>query len=85
YNFDNTSALFNELVDTEMLKKKEGKEGIYDFTFKHLKSFLKNMDNKSDHLKAIEYYSKKQEDFTIDEKFNNQISYHKMKINSIMD
>jgi len=36
FDIDNINECFNELITTGMLKKKEGKEGIYKFSYKHV-------------------------------------------------
>ncbi|MFW9784669.1 MAG: tetratricopeptide repeat protein [Candidatus Heimdallarchaeota archaeon] len=61
YHLSNIDKLFDELIDTEMLKKKEGEEGLYEFSFKHIQVALEDIADKKSHEMAIEYYNKKKE------------------------
>ena len=79
YGNHNVSKYFNELVNTEMLKKKEGKEGTYEFKYKHIQDALEDKTDKESHENAIKYYEKKEE--IIGEDINNavEVLYHKVK------
>jgi len=81
YETEDARKVFNELIDTTMLKKKEGKEGTYEFYFKHIQDYLENRGIKENHEKAIQYYEKKKEIIgeTIDD--NVEVLYHKVKSN----
>jgi len=49
---------FNELIDAVMLDKKNNTEGIYEFTYRHIRDILKD-DTKERHERAKEYYENK--------------------------
>ncbi|ODS36212.1 hypothetical protein BEH94_05145 [Candidatus Altiarchaeales archaeon WOR_SM1_SCG] len=56
YNAGN--EIFNELIDAGMLETKEGEEGIYWFSYRHIQDALAGED-KETHQKAVEYYLNK--------------------------
>ena len=64
-----------------MLKKKKGKEGIYEFTFKHIQAALKCITDRNNHLKAVEYYNKKKEIIGDNKEDDIEIDFHKSKLN----
>ena len=53
------NKIFNELLDIGMLKKKKGKEGTYEFTFKHVQDAIEDIATKKNHSEALKYYEKK--------------------------
>jgi len=59
YKTENVRKCFNSLIDTGMLKKKEGKEGIYEFYFKHIQDVLEDVVDQKSHNAALEYYENK--------------------------
>ncbi|MFX1396842.1 MAG: tetratricopeptide repeat protein [Promethearchaeota archaeon] len=59
HDFGNVRKVFIALVDTGMLKKKEGEEGTYEFYFKHIQDYLEDKAIEENHEKAIEYYENK--------------------------
>ncbi|MHA2001214.1 MAG: tetratricopeptide repeat protein [Promethearchaeota archaeon] len=61
YNIEDVRKIFNSLVDTGMLKKREGEEGTYEFYFKHIQDVLEDIGTQENHKKAINYYGKKRE------------------------
>jgi len=81
YDIENIRKVFKNLVDTGMLKKREGQEGTYEFYFKHIQDALENIADKESQEKAIEYYEKKEE--VIGENIDDavEILYHKVKSN----
>ncbi len=81
YDIKNIRKVFKNLVDTGMLKKREGQEGTYEFYFKHIQDALENIADKESQEKAIEYYEKKEE--IIGESIDDavEILYHKVKFN----
>lgn len=88
YTSSKFNELFNEIIDTGMIQKKEGKDSEYHFSFRHIQDILKS-DDKNIHKNALNYYNNKVEKFgrNIDdviEKF-----FHTFKIktegNSILD
>ncbi|MFX1480327.1 MAG: leucine-rich repeat domain-containing protein [Promethearchaeota archaeon] len=80
YDSEDISKNFNELVNSGMIKKKKGKEGIFEFTFKHIQDALEGRADKKNHQQALKYYEKK---FEIDEKYTIyewiEVLYHKIK------
>ena len=42
-----------------MIKKKNGKEGTFEFYFKHIQDYLDNKAVKENHEQMIKYYEKK--------------------------
>lgn len=77
----NSLKYFNVLVDTGMLKKREGKEATYEFCYIHIKDALENIIDIESHKKAIKYYEKKRA--SIGENIDDlvEILYHKVKSN----
>ena len=61
YRTENIRRIFNSLVDTGMLKKRGGKEGTYEFYFRHIQDVLEDSAVQENHKKAIEYYIKKRD------------------------
>lgn len=82
YDVGTISELFDELIDTGMLKKREGKEGVYEFFHKHIQSALKSLVDQASHENAIKYYQKKIEIFGDNIDDSKEIEYHRSKLNS---
>lgn len=76
------NAHFNTLIDTGMLKKKEGRQGIYEFTFKHIQDALEEEAEQVHHKKAIKYYHNKKkelkESYSTDDDV--ELLFHKIRI-----
>ncbi|MGB5910224.1 MAG: tetratricopeptide repeat protein, partial [Promethearchaeia archaeon] len=81
YDIEGIRKVFKNLVDTGMVKKSSGSEGIYEFYFKHIQDYLEDEAEKDCHEKAIKYYEKKKE--IIGENVNDavEVLYHKVKSN----
>ena len=81
YDINNIAVIFDELLDTGMLKKKEGKEGIYEFYFKHIQDALEDIADQDSHERAIEYYAKKKK--IIGDNIDDSVEafFHKVKLN----
>ena len=80
---DNFTEIFNELIDTGMLKKKKNKGEIYDFSFNHIKEAISD-ESELNHKKIVKYYVKKiDEKENIDESI--ELFFHKIKSNSIIN
>jgi len=81
YDIEGIRKVFKNLVDTGMVKKRQGSEGIYEFYFKHIQDYLEDEAEKSSHEKAILYYEKKRE--ILNNKYNInddvEVLYHKIK------
>ncbi len=57
--FSNVEKSINELLDTRIIKKKEGKEERYEFSFQEIQDVLHSLADEKSHKKAIQYYDKK--------------------------
>jgi len=81
YDIENIRKVFKNLVDTGMLKKRQGSEGIYEFYFKHIQDYLEDEAEKDSHEKAIEYYKKKASEYG--DNINNKVEVlsHKVQLN----
>ena len=75
------NTVFNELIDTGMLKKKKKKEGIYEFTFKHVQDALEDIVTKENHNEALKYYEKKKNIIGDDINDNVEVLFHKVIAN----
>lgn len=82
YDIELGRKAFKHLVDTDMLKKKEGKTEIYEFTHEHIQSALKSTVNQESHQKAIKYYQNKIEILGDNPDDSKEIEYHRSKLNS---
>ena len=77
----NINKVFNELLDTAMLKKKKGKEGIYEFTFKHVQDALEDIATSENHNEALNYYEKKKYINGEDVNDDVEVLFHKVTVN----
>ncbi|MHA1931108.1 MAG: tetratricopeptide repeat protein, partial [Promethearchaeota archaeon] len=77
----NKKTIFKALIDSSMLKKRAGKENIYEFHFKHIQDALEDRAPKISHNRAIKYYEKRIELLgdSLDDFL--EILFHKSKIN----
>ncbi len=88
FKISNFNEIFNNLIDTGMIQKKEGRDSEFDFVYRHIQDVLRS-DDKDIHKNAFNYYNYKQEKFgrniddTIEEFFHN----FKVKIegNDVLD
>lgn len=85
YSVENVRKNFNSLVDTGMLKKRDGKEGTYEFYFKHIQDALEDIAHKENHKKAIKYYERKRKISLGQNDDAVEILYHKVKSNPTDD
>ena len=78
---ENRRKVFKALVDTGMLKKKEGKEKMYRFYFKHIQDALEDIAESENHEKAISYYEEKKK--LLGENIDDEVEilFHKVKSN----
>ncbi|MFX1478503.1 MAG: tetratricopeptide repeat protein [Promethearchaeota archaeon] len=79
YDFESVRKAFIVLVDTGMLKKKEGKEGTYEFYFKHIQDYLEDKAIEENHEKAIEYYENKKSVLGEDIDDAVEVLFHRLK------
>ena len=82
YNIEHSRKAFKTLIDTGMLKKREGKEGVYEFFPEHIQSAPKSLVDQASHENAIKYYQKKIEIFGDNIDDSKEIEYHRSKLNS---
>ena len=82
YYIDNSKKAFKALIDTGMLKRREGEVGVYEFIHKHIQSALKSIADKANHANAIRYYQKKIETLGENIDDSKEIEYHRSKLNS---
>lgn len=75
----NINEVFNELLDTGMLKKRKGKEGTYEFTFKHVQDALEDIATKENQNEALKYYEKKKYIKGDDVNDEVEVLFHKVK------
>jgi tetratricopeptide (TPR) repeat protein len=83
FTTENFNKHFNELIDAGMLKRKEGNEGIYDFSFQHFQDALRIKADKESHEKALNYYYKKKECLNNNYRIENdlEVLFHKTRLN----
>lgn len=79
YNFENVRKIFKTLGDTGMLTKKEGKEGTYEFSFKHIQDAIEDSEVQQNHDKALEYYESKKSILGADINDSVEVLYHRLK------
>jgi len=87
YSFEDIHILFNELIDTGMVKKRQGRERVYEFYFKHIQDFLEDEADQDNHENAISYYKQKKKILPDIYSINDEVEvlYHKVKSNTIDD
>jgi len=59
----NFNKIFGELISTGFLEKKRGKEGVYQFSYRHIQDAIID-DGEKRHEKAVEYYKNKIKNIT---------------------
>ncbi|MHA1280253.1 MAG: tetratricopeptide repeat protein, partial [Candidatus Helarchaeota archaeon] len=71
---------FLNLISKGMLRKREGEEGIHEFTFHHVQEALNDVAESTNHEKAIKYYEKKRKILgeTIDDAV--EMLYHQLRV-----
>ncbi len=84
YKGKNFVTLFNQLIDSGMLKVKDrtdvGKQ-FYEFSFFHIQNILVDDKNSLSHERAIEYYTYKKEKYGTNVNDNIELFYHQIKGN----
>lgn len=81
YAISNFDEVFAELVDAGMLKKKEEKEGIYQFSYRHIQEAIRDQRDKESHGKAIGYYMNKIKNFGKTDDDFVEVLFHDSKSN----
>ena len=78
YKLPNIENIFSELLDTGLIKEKEGKEEIYEFSFSQIQEVLRPLTDEKHHENAINYYVYKFKDDLFDKI---EVLFHKAKLN----
>lgn len=73
--------IFNELVNTGILKVKKGKQEIYEFSILYLQDALESVIDEKSHENVIVYYEKKLEKYGENILDEIEILFHRVKIN----
>jgi tetratricopeptide (TPR) repeat protein len=81
YKIPNIENIFSELLDTGLIKEKEGKEEIYEFSFSQIQDVLKPQTDEKHHENAINYYEIKVKKFKDDLLDKIEVLFHKAKLN----
>jgi len=77
----NIEKAMNALIDTGIIKKKEGEKETYEFSFKEIQDVFITLTDKKHHEKAIQYYEKKSKKFKGDLYNDIEVLFHKAKLN----
>ncbi len=81
YKLSNIEKAFNELLDTRIIKEKEGKEEIYEFSFPQVQKILEILADETCHERALQYYETKRKKFDADILDDIEVLFHKVKLN----
>ncbi|MFW9987890.1 MAG: tetratricopeptide repeat protein [Candidatus Odinarchaeota archaeon] len=81
YETQNFNNDFKILLETGLIKEKEGKVGIYEFAFPYLQEMLETQTDKKSHEYALQYYEEKMKKLKIDILDDIEILFHKVKVN----
>jgi len=81
YKISDIERIFNELMDTRIIKNKEGRKDIYEFSTQYIQNALKLFTDENSHKKAIKYYERKRIKFGVDLNDEIEILFHMVKIN----
>ncbi|NVM37748.1 MAG: tetratricopeptide repeat protein [Candidatus Lokiarchaeota archaeon] len=81
YKLSNLEKAFNELLDTRIIKEKEGKEEIYEFSFPQIQNILEILADETCHERALQYYETKRKKFRADILDDIEVLFHKAKLN----
>ncbi|MFX1593262.1 MAG: tetratricopeptide repeat protein [Promethearchaeota archaeon] len=77
----NVEKFLKELLDTYIIKKKEGKKELYEFSYQEIKVFLATLTDETHHKKALHYYEKKIQKVKANLYDEIEVLYHKSKVN----
>jgi tetratricopeptide (TPR) repeat protein len=80
-NFPDIENSIKLLFDTGIIKKKKGKEDLYEFSYQQIQDILEILTLVKHHKKAIKYYEKKLRRRKDDIQDQIELLYHKAKIN----
>lgn len=85
YNIEDVDKTLNKLVQCGLLKKRKGKDEIYEFSFKHIRlALVIDTDSKS-HEKAVQYYKTKRDKIGKSVDDSVEILFHLFKSNPSED
>ncbi|MFX1456024.1 MAG: tetratricopeptide repeat protein [Promethearchaeota archaeon] len=84
-DFPNVENSFNILIDTQIIKKKDPKEEIYEFSYREIQDVLSFIVDENTHKYAIKYYERKNRRFKGDLLDDIEILFHRVKINPSED
>jgi tetratricopeptide (TPR) repeat protein len=76
----NVKKSINELLNTQILKKKKSNEERYEFSFRDIQEVLNSFADEKSHIKALQYYEKKRELIKGDLLDEIEILFHKTKL-----
>jgi len=76
YKISNLDKIFNELMDAGIIKNKEGRKDIYEFSTQYIQNALKSLTDEDSHKKAIKYYERKRKKFGADLYDEIEILFH---------
>jgi len=77
----NVEKSFDELLDTGILKKKKGKEVVFEFLSQEIQDALEPLTDDKSHEKALQYYQRKSKKFKDDLQDDIEVLFHKVKLN----
>ncbi len=80
YKVLNIEISFTQLLNTGLIKKKEGKEDIYEFSSPEIKDVLETLANEKNHDRAIKYYKNKKKKWKVNILDDIEFLYHKAKL-----
>ena len=85
YNIEDAEKSFTNLVKCGLLKKKEGENMVYEFSFKHIRLALVIDTGKKSHEEAVQYYKTKKEKIGKSVDDSVEILFHLFKSNPTED
>ena len=80
YKISNADKIFNEIIAAGIIKKKESRKDVYEFSTHHIQRALKILSDEDSHKKAIKYYERKRKKFAVDLNDEIEILFHMVKI-----
>jgi len=81
YDLPDVEKVFNVLVDTGLIKKKEGSELVFEFIIKLIPDVFETITDEKSHEKALKYYEIKKKVVGADKNDDVEVLYHKAILN----
>ncbi len=81
YKLPNMDKIFDDLLETRIIKEKEGKVEVYEFSFPYLQDVLYAQTDEKFHQYALQYYETKTQKFKAKPLDDIEILFHKVKLN----